>query len=131
MLALRAEVMFSPALSSGQTQQERKHIVRWQDRSAADIGGWQWELSLQDVKHPLATGGSLTLRLGFDLMWYSEYFLLVEVVDDTRRKARATSVEGASSWTRRFQNSRSSAIISKGPFQLASKLVRRKGPEQT
>ncbi|PIL25332.1 hypothetical protein GSI_13221 [Ganoderma sinense ZZ0214-1] len=48
--------------------------VNWQSS-----GPWDWHLGRKDITFTLPTGHQLILRLGFDLVWYSEYFPTVEI----------------------------------------------------
>ena len=58
-----------------ETVQDGPHVVIWNDRLP-----WRWNLEEKHVTLALApTGNSLTLQLGFDFAWQSEYYLHVDI----------------------------------------------------
>ena len=58
---------------------ELETTVDW-DARHPKLGGWRRHLPKKDIPLNLPTGAPLTLRLGFNLVWYSEYCLTVDIL---------------------------------------------------
>ena len=79
LIAARVALRRSSSPVSTETSSERSYldgpyVVGWSDQSP-----WQWCLQRKHVSLTTPNGEVLTLHLGLDLAWQSEYYLLVDI----------------------------------------------------
>ena len=86
-LTLRADVKCTLVRRRG--NKEIVHTLDWEVKQP-----WKPELPMKQVTLSLATGCEVVVRLGFYLLWYSEYCLVVEASD----VFEASNVAPSSSW---------------------------------
>ncbi len=80
-LVVVARVTLESSISDdgSDTYQDGPYAVIWSDMERP----WKWRLEKKHVVLATPTGASLTLHLGFDLGWQSEYYLHVDIEPGT------------------------------------------------
>ncbi|PIL28755.1 hypothetical protein GSI_08799 [Ganoderma sinense ZZ0214-1] len=70
------ELPLDPRHSSG-GYMHGPYVARWSDSQRGD--GWRWSHEHKKIGFTAPTGELLTLSLGLDLAWVSEYYLVVDI----------------------------------------------------
>ena len=88
-LIVAARVVLEP--SSVQNTNDGPYVVGWADEHAGHMKGWRWRQRLEEIDLTTPDGHSVTLRLGMDLAWESEYYLVVDIGDSGSRSGQGHS----------------------------------------
>ncbi|KAM5545417.1 hypothetical protein V8D89_001030 [Ganoderma adspersum] len=79
LVAARVTLIMSPSVPEPCKikHQDGPYVVVWEDYNTDQ--GWRWSQRRRRVDLALPTGGFLSLYLGLDLAWRSEYYLVIDI----------------------------------------------------
>ena len=79
LVAARVTLIMSPSVPDPCMirHYDGPYVVVWEDSNTNQ--GWRWSQTRRRINLALPTGGSMSLYLGLDLAWRSEYYLVVDI----------------------------------------------------